>query len=54
MGKRNDELIIILDIDRVFSSGELDGFQSLEKTQEIENTPVAAPVDGSAAEAAIQ
>ncbi len=31
MGKRNDELIIILDIDRVFSSGELGVIQAAEE-----------------------
>ena len=35
MGKRNDELIIILDIDRVFSSSEIEGFQTTESNQVI-------------------
>lgn len=35
MGKRNDDLIIILDIDRVFSSSELEGFHATENHQVI-------------------
>lgn len=35
MGKRNDDLIIILDIDRVFSSSEIEGFQDTENLQVI-------------------
>ena len=43
MGKKNDELIIILDIDRVFSSGELEGFHTTEKDQtSTENTTSAS------------
>ena len=36
MGKRNDELIIILDIDRIFSSNELEGFQNLDQSQKAD------------------
>ena len=39
MGKRNNELIIILDIDRVFSSGELDVIQAAE---DINSSEIAA------------
>ncbi|MBN2419222.1 MAG: chemotaxis protein CheW, partial [Deltaproteobacteria bacterium] len=35
MGKNNDDLIIILDINRVFSSTELEKFQATEKNRII-------------------
>ena len=45
MGKRNDELIIILDIDRVFSSSELEGFQTAEKHHVIKEEAVSASIE---------
>ena len=45
MGKRNDNLLIILDIDRVFSSNELVSFQTAEKHPEINESAVSATVE---------
>ena len=45
MGKKNDDLIIILDVDRVFSSSELEGFQTSEKQHEIKETLVPASIE---------
>ncbi len=45
MGKRNDDLIIILDIDRVFSSSELEGLQTAEKHHVIKEETVSASIE---------
>lgn len=54
MGKKNDDLIIILNIDRVFSSDELEVFQDAEKKQTIKDNTVINSADNAMQEATIQ
>lgn len=45
MGKKNDKLIIILDIDRVFSSNELEDFHTAEKHHETDVNTIPASIE---------
>lgn len=54
MGKKNDDLIIILNIDRVFSSDELEVFQDAEKKETIKDNTVINSADNAMQEATIQ